>query len=192
MKTFTKLLTSLCLTCSVVSSSVFAGLITEKLDDTSTFNESGFNIYEPDTNPIITSNSVIRSTDSADISWLVDISQLVSIDFNMKLFGNYGLVSLLLGNALLWSTDTSTTTLTAISIDLADVDFDLFDSTMQSLSFGIKAANFDSSYIRVGRDDKVSFQLSNIRLTRTEVPEPSTVALLVLALAFVARRQLAQ
>jgi len=187
-----KKLITLCLTLSIFSSSVFAGLITESLTETTAFNESGFSVFDPDSNPIMTSSSVIKKTDSADISWLIDISSLVTIDFNMKLLGDYGLASLHLGNTLLWSTDTTTTTLTAISIDLADVDFDLFDSTMQSLSFGIQATNFDAPYVRVGRDDKVSFQLSNIRLTRTEVPEPSTIALLLLALAFITRRQLAK
>lgn len=190
MKTFTKYLTFLCLTCSVASSSVFAGLITESLTEPPTVNESGFSFFYPNSTPTLTSNSVIRNTDSANISWLTDISNLVTIDFNMKLLGDYGLASLYLGDALLWSSDVKTENLTAIRIGMSNFDFDSFDSSMQSLSFGIQSTNFDQPYVRVGRDDKVSFQLSNIRLARTEVPEPSTLVLLLLPLFFMTRKQL--
>ena len=192
MKTLTSMLSTLCLTLCITSTSVFAGLITENLTQPSTINENGFNIIEPDSNLAITSNLVIRQTDSADISWTIDISRLVSIDFNMKLLGNFGLTSLYLGDFLLWSTDTKTESLTPVNFEFSDFDFGVFDSSFQSLKFGLQASNFDSNYVRVRRDDKLSFQMSNIRLNRTGIPEPSTIALFLIAIALITRKQLAK
>jgi len=190
MKRFTNTLAVITLFFGIISINAHAGLITENLNEGYQVNQNGFNVYNPDSNPTMTSRSTIQQGESADISWLIDTSGLAFIDFNMKLLGNYGLASLSLGDFLLWSNNTKTETLTAVTFDFANFDFEVFDSKLQSLSFGIQASNFDSESVRVGRDDKVSFQLSNIRLSRVEVPEPSTIAIFLIALAFITRKQL--
>ncbi len=171
-----------------------AGLITESINEDHQVNENGFNFYDPDNNLIIISTSIINQNDSADISWSIDTTGLESIDFNMKLLGsdsNFALASLIFAGKTLWSQAETMPNLSPIHIDFSEFDFASLISNTVTLSFMLQANNFNSSYVHVGRD-KSSLQLNNIRLTRTEVPEPSTIMLLLVALAFITRKQLAK
>ncbi len=59
MKRFISALAALCLTISLVSTSVFAGLITENLPADYQINQNGFSISQPDSTPTITSSRTI-------------------------------------------------------------------------------------------------------------------------------------
>ena len=194
MKRFTNTLAVLCLIVGFTSINAHAGLMIENLSQGYQIDENGFTVYQPNSNPIITSNSVIKQYESADISWLVDTTGLQSIAFNFKLLGsdsNLGLASLFFGEQTLWSQAQTVTSLTEVTIDLSQIDFSSFSSNMLDLRFMLQANNFSSPFVRVGRD-KSSLQLSNIRLTRVEVPEPSSIILFLLAMTLLIRRKLAK
>jgi len=190
MKRFTNTLAVLCLIVGITSVNAHAGLMTENLSQGYQINNNGFIVYQPDSSPTITSGSVIRQDESADISWLIDTTGLKTIAFNFKLLGNsnFGLASLFFAEQTLWSQAQTVTSLTEVKIDLSQIDFSSFSSNMLDLSFMLQANNFSSPSVRVGRD-KSSLQLSNIRLTRVEVPEPSSIILLLLAMSLLISRK---
>ncbi len=129
--------------------------------------------------------------DSADIYWLIDTSGLESISFAMKLLGsdsNFALASLFIADQTLWSQTDIVTSLTSVTIDVSHIDFSVFDSNMLELRFMLEANNFSTPSVYVGRDTS-SLQLRNIRLARTEVPEPSSIILFLLAMTLLIRRK---
>lgn len=196
MKKLIKTLAGLCLMLSITSTNTYAGVITEILSTDYQEEKDGFRIYPQNlsTGIFITSTSRISQGDYASFFWEFDRSSLESISFNMTLLGsdsNFSLASFFVGEQTLWSHSESVSVLTQstlVTIDLSQNDFSSLSSNTVKLGFKL-ASQIYGDDVLVGRD-KSSLQLSDIKLTRTQVPEPSSIILFLLALGFISRKKL--
>ncbi len=195
MKKFITTLTGLCLLLSMTSINAHAGLITQNLTNSYQIDNNGFTVYPQtlSTSIIITTPSTISQDDYASFFWEFNSSRLASISFNMTLLGNtnnFALASFFVGEQTLWSQPETLAKLTNITLDLSQYDFSNLSADIVKLGFKLEAQNINGDYVRVSRRDKSSLQLSDIELTRIEVPEPSSLALFLIAITFITRSKL--
>ena len=188
-------LASLCLLLSMTSINVYASLITETLSADYQIDNNGFRIYPQfsSTGIYITSTSLISSDDYARFYWEFDSTSLTSISFDMTLLGNennFALATFFVGEQTLWSQAETVTELTNITLDFSQYDFSTLSSDTVKLGFKLQAQHINGDYVRVNRQDKSSLQLSDIELTRTNIPEPSSLVLLLSAMGVITRKQL--
>ena len=187
-------LASLCLLLSMTSINVQASLLTETLSTDYQIDNNGFRIYPqfPSTSIYITSTSLISSNDYARFYWEFDSASLIAISFDMTLLANennLAVATFFVGEQTLWSQEETMTELSNITLDLSQYDFSTLSSDTIQLGFKLQAQNINGDYVRVDRRDKSSFQLSDIELTRTNIPEPSSLVLLLLVMGFIIRKQ---
>ncbi len=188
-------LASLCLLLSMTSINVHASLLTETLSTDYQIDNNGFRVYPQfsSTGIYITSTSIISSDDYARFYWEFDSASLIAISFDMTLLGNennLALATFFVGEQTLWSQEETMTELSNITLDLSQYDFSTLSSNTIQLGFKLQAQNINGDYVRVDRRDKSSFQLSDIELTRTNIPEPSSLVLLLSTMGFITRKQL--
>lgn len=187
-------LASLCLLLSMTSINVQASLLTETLSTDYQIDNNGFRIYPqfPSTGIYITSTSLISPNDYARFYWEFDSASLIAISFDMTLLGNennLAVATFFVGEQTLWSQEETMTELSNITLDLSQYDFSTLSSDTIQLGFKLQAQNINGDYVRVDRRDKSSFQLSDIELTRTNIPEPSSLFLLLSSIGFIIRKQ---
>ncbi len=171
-----------------------AGLITTELDSSNaTLSESGRSFSHMLGGQLpyefaISGRSHLFKDEWAQMSWQIDTTNLIYLSFNL-LFENqdYGNASVSFGD-------------TTLKLESQIIDFDTalfsgFANSKQFLTFQITATNNLSS--RDDRHNRPRLVFGDINLSyetnsNISVPEPSSIALMLLALTVIFRKQLIQ
>ncbi len=128
----------------------------------------------------------------AELYWLIDLAGLDSLSFNSRLFTdtekNYTFAKVMLGEQVLWSQN-ELFGLQRVTLDLSNLNFASSQSKVAKLRFIHQSQNIAGNTVFRGNDRPV-LSLSNIQLSRIDVPEPSSIVLFLFALIFVGRKRL--
>ncbi len=194
MKNLTLSIKQLVLLCALLVTSVAnAGLITTELTSDSIGFESDKERYflgydmGNEYDFIITATSSITPTDFGQYQWKIDTTDLLSLSFELVYLNanDFVTASASFGDEQL--------ELASQSISFSQARFTNLSSNIQFLTFSLVANVAEGTSIGRLDLDKASLQIRNIQLTKsTSVPEPSTLVLFLLSIAFIIRRRLAK